>query len=183
MLAQHILRSTAIAAGFAMALGAGALAQTSPPSVPQQETSAQPGTANVLVVQHESEVTSGELIGMPVFSRDGATVGKISQLLIDKDQKVTGAVLSVGGFLGIGTKSVAVPWETLQFEEKGGKQLAVVPMSNDDLAKAPEFKTLAQVKSEQDAERIREEQKARDMSRPAAPGGAPGGATTGGATR
>jgi sporulation protein YlmC with PRC-barrel domain len=176
MFVDRILRTTAIGAVLAAGLSVGALAQTSPPSspsatTPQTATPKAPGSSSVLVVQHESEKTTAEVIGMPVFSRDGATVGKISHLLIDQDQKVTGAVLAVGGFLGIGSKSVAVPWESLTFEEKGGKQLAVVPMSNDELANAPEFKTLAQVKSERDAERIKEEQKTRDMSRPATPGG------------
>ena len=172
MIVDRVLSNTAIGAAFAVAFAAGAMAQTSPPSTPSpQATPGAPSASGVLVVQHESEKTTADLIGMPVFSRDGATVGKISHLLIDQDQRVTGAVLSVGGLMGIGSKSVAVPWETLTFEEKGGKQLAVIPMSNDELANAPEFKTLAQLKSERDAERIREEQKTRDMSRPAAPGG------------
>jgi sporulation protein YlmC with PRC-barrel domain len=157
-----------------MALSGAALAQTAPPSAspstPQATTPKAAGAASVLVVQHESEKISGDIIGMPVFSPDGATVGKISHLLIDQDNKVTGAVMSVGGFLGIGTKSVAVPWEALKFDNKGGKDLAIVPMSNEELAKAPEFKTLAQVRAERDAERIKEEQKTRDMSRPAGPG-------------
>lgn len=181
MFDEQLLRRIAYGSALALLTSGAALAQASPPSTPpsstpqattpQATTPAAPGSSSVLVVQHETEKSTAELVGMPVFSSDGATVGKISSLLIDQDQRVTGAVLSVGGFLGIGTKSVAVPWESLKFEEKGGKQLAIVPMSNDELAKAPEFKTLAQIKSERDAERIRAEQKTRDMSRPASPGG------------
>lgn len=165
----QILRRTAVAGGaLAVLLVGTAIAQTpSPP--PRAVTPATPAASSVLVMQHETEKSTAEMIGMPVFSPDGATVGKISNLLIDQDQQVTGAVLSVGGFLGIGSKTVAVPWASLKFDEKGGKQLAIEPMSSEELAKAPEFRTLAQLKSERDAERLREEQKSRDMSRPSSP--------------
>lgn len=177
----QVLRRTAYGSALALLMAGGALAQTAPPSAPSATTPQAtmpktPGANSVLVVQHETEKSTADVIGMPVFSPDGATVGKISNLLIDQDQQVTGAILSVGGLLGIGSKTVAVPWESLKFDEKGGKQLAIVPMNSEELAKAPEFKTLAQLKSEREAERIRDEQKARDMSRPTAPGGATGGA-------
>lgn len=176
---EQVIRRAALGGALAVLLAGTAIAQTSSPSpsaTPRATTPAAPGSSSVLVVQHETEKSTADVIGMPVFAPDGATVGKISNLLIDQDHQVTGAVLSVGGLLGIGSKTVAVPWESLKFDEKGGKQLAIVPMSSEELAKAPEFKTLAQLKSERESERIRAEQKARDMSRPAAPGGATGGA-------
>lgn len=175
---EQVIRRAALGGALAMLLAGTAIAQTSSPpaATPQAATPAAPGSSSVLVVQHETEKSTAEVIGMPVFAPDGATVGKISNLLVDQDQQVTGAILSVGGFLGIGSKTVAVPWDSLKFDEKGGKQLAIVPMSSEELAKAPEFKTLAQLKSERESERIRAEQKTRDMSRPTTPGGATGGA-------
>ncbi len=44
-------------------------------------------------------------------------VGSVDDFLIDDGGKVTDAVVSVGGFLGIGSKLVSIPFEQLKFEE------------------------------------------------------------------
>ncbi len=45
-------------------------------------------------------------------------IGKIDDLLVSSDGKQPYAVLSIGGFLGVGTHLVVVPYETLKFAEK-----------------------------------------------------------------
>lgn len=136
--------------------------------VASAQTASAPATDNsprLLMQQQDSQKTSAELIGLAVFNPQRETVGKISQLVIDPEQRVSAIVLSVGGFLGLGTKSVAVPVEAVQFDSKGGKHLAVVNLTNEELANAPEFKTLAQQKAERDAIRIQQDQQNRQPSR------------------
>ena len=45
-------------------------------------------------------------------------MGEIADLVMDQDQKLVGVVLSVGGFLGVGEKWVAVPVEQIDFPGK-----------------------------------------------------------------
>jgi sporulation protein YlmC with PRC-barrel domain len=132
----------------------------SPPSAAPSRDSAAPGSASTggaatkfLTLQKDGEHIASDLIGMSVVNSAGENVGKISNLIIDKDHRMTGAVLSVGGFLGLGAKSVAVPWDALKVESRDNKQVAVIAMSNDEIVNAPDFKTLAQAKSEAEAPR------------------------------
>ena len=106
-----------------------------------------------LTLQKDGEQITSDLIGMSVVNSAGESVGKIANLIIDKDHRVTGAVLSVGGFLGLGAKSVAVPWDALKIESRDNHHVAVIAMSNDEIVNAPDFKTQAQVKAESEAPR------------------------------
>lgn len=54
------------------------------------------------------------LIGDKVISSDGKDVGKIDDIMLDvRGGRIAYAVLSCGGFLGMGDKLLAVPWEAL----------------------------------------------------------------------
>jgi sporulation protein YlmC with PRC-barrel domain len=139
-------------------------ATPSPPSAAAPRDSAAPATSTAtpstggaatkfLTLQKDGEQITSDVIGMSVVNSAGESVGKISNLIIDKDNRVTGAVLSVGGFLGLGAKSVAVPWDALKIENRDNKQVAVVAMSNDEIVNAPDFKTQAQAKAETEAPR------------------------------
>jgi sporulation protein YlmC with PRC-barrel domain len=55
------------------------------------------------------------LTGLAVYNLQGQDLGTISDLLVDPQGRVTTAVLSVGGFLGIGGRLVGVPFERLRF--------------------------------------------------------------------
>ena len=80
---------------------------------------------------------ASELIGMKVQGSDGKNVGKIRDLVIGPDGDVRYAVLDFGGFLGIGDKYFAVPWDALQ-RTKDGKKIAL-DTTKRDLKKAPGF--------------------------------------------
>lgn len=159
-----MLRQTYLGATMALAFAGAAAAQTgaAEPGATGAQSSEPP---RVLEQQQGSQRTTGELIGLTVFNPQGESVGKISHLLIDSDQRVGGVILSVGGFLGLGGKSVAVPWEQIHLENKGGKDLAIVNLTTEQLTDAPEFKTLAQQKAAREAEQIQEQQRARQPAR------------------
>jgi len=65
---------------------------------------------------------SSELVGATVYNDEGKSIGTISDLLIGSDGQVSQAILSVGGFLGIGSKLVAEPFSKLKFvpSDNGG---------------------------------------------------------------
>ena len=129
----------------ALVLVGSAYAQTAPAepaaAAPKKETaaSATGSGPKFLTVQNEKERLSSELIGAPVYGSNGESVGKIAHLIIDQDDKVTGAILSVGGLMGLGTKSVAVPWQMIRFDTKDSKERVVLPMTSQDLADALDY--------------------------------------------
>jgi sporulation protein YlmC with PRC-barrel domain len=80
---------------------------------------------------------ASELIGMKVQGSDGKNLGKIRDLVIAPDGAVRYAVLDFGGFLGIGDKYFAVPWDALQ-RTQNGKAIAL-DTTKRDLKQAPGF--------------------------------------------
>jgi sporulation protein YlmC with PRC-barrel domain len=61
------------------------------------------------------------LVGMPVKNARGEDVGKIEEVVIDLDRnRLMYAALSFGGFLGVGSKVFAIPWDamSLKFDER-----------------------------------------------------------------
>src|SRR4029078_2960460 len=85
-----------------------------PPAPSRTEVPKTP-VAGQIVVQDANTVLAKELIGQTVYASDKAKIGSISDLILSKDAKtVEGFVIGVGGFLGIGEKSVALKMERLK---------------------------------------------------------------------
>lgn len=70
----------------------------------------------VATVKLESGTRLSRLIGSAVYNDQNERVGSIDDLVMTQDNRVTMAVVSVGGFLGLGSKLVAVPWNQLRPE-------------------------------------------------------------------
>jgi sporulation protein YlmC with PRC-barrel domain len=69
---------------------------------------------------------SSQIVGATVYNDADQRIGTVDDLIVGQDGKINTAVLSVGGFLGIGSKLVRVPYDQLRFEElrPGGIELA-----------------------------------------------------------
>ena len=83
-----------------------------------------------------------ELKGTDVKTPTGEKLGDIEELAIDTNGRVSYAILSVGGFLGMGDKLVAVPWGNLRFSlegDKGDKRMITLASTKAQLDQAPEF--------------------------------------------
>jgi hypothetical protein len=83
-------------------------------------------------------IASDRVDGTAVYDRNGERLGKISHLMIGKrDGRVSYAVLSFGGLLGLGADEHPLPWETLEYDtDKGGY---VVDVTKDQLESAPPY--------------------------------------------
>jgi sporulation protein YlmC with PRC-barrel domain len=75
-----------------------------------------PAKASGSLEQTHGEWRASLLDGATVYNEHGDTIGTINDLLIDQKGEVANVVLSVGGFLGVGTKYVEVPFSKLKFE-------------------------------------------------------------------
>jgi sporulation protein YlmC with PRC-barrel domain len=78
------------------------------------------------------------LVGDPVVDREGQAIGRIEELMVDvATGRVAYAVLSFGGFLGIGDKLFAIPWSQLVVDES--RKRFVIDVAKDTLKTAPGF--------------------------------------------
>ncbi len=62
------------------------------------------------------EALATEWIGEPIYNAAAEELGTIDDLVLDKDGHIVAAIVGVGGFLGIGQKTVAISWTSLQAE-------------------------------------------------------------------
>ena len=88
--------------------------------------------------QTSSFITSDRVEGMPVYDVHGKRIGKVERLMIDKlTGQIAYAILSFGGFLGIGANHYPIPWPMLTYNEKpDGFQ---VDITEEELKSAPKI--------------------------------------------
>ena len=83
-------------------------------------------------------LSASTINGDPVVNADGEKLGQIEELMIDLDNgRVAYAVLSFGGFLGIGDKLFAIPFEALDLDAENHR--FVLDMPKEKLEQAPGF--------------------------------------------
>ncbi len=80
---------------------------------------------------------ASKVIGSSVVNEENEVIGQIDDLLISLDGKEPYAVLSIGGFLGMGTHLVAVPYETLKSADD---KIMLPGGTKNSLRMLPEFK-------------------------------------------
>jgi sporulation protein YlmC with PRC-barrel domain len=82
--------------------------------------------------------SASTMIGNKVVNPEGEELGSIKDLMIDLDDgQVAYAVLSFGGFLGLGDKLFAIPWEAFSFEAED--HTAILDVDKEVLKNAPGF--------------------------------------------
>jgi hypothetical protein len=74
-----------------------------------------------------------------VYDPQDNKIGDIKDLLANKDGKIDAAIISVGGFLGVGEKNVAVPFNALKLTDKNGKRYLVMNTTKEALNNAPGY--------------------------------------------
>jgi sporulation protein YlmC with PRC-barrel domain len=95
-------------------------------------------TKNDLDKKYRRVLTASTLTGDPVQNAIGDDLGKIVEIMIDiPSGKIAYAVLSFGGFLGMGNKLFAIPWSSLTVNED--KKCFVLNVDKMKLESAPGF--------------------------------------------
>jgi len=126
--------------------------------VAEEEAATPPPDMTFIEVQDEAQfLADEEVIGKDVVNVMDEEVGTIADLVMDQDQKLVGVVLSVGGFLGIGDKWVAIPVDQIDFptDEQPARLLAAV--TEEQLKNAPDFVTRDVVEAEAAAEQAQQQ--------------------------
>ena len=144
---RTLLATTTVAA---LLTTSAALAQTTAPSAPATqpaEPATPPGMKSADEVKAKDEAqTDGHiassLMGASVYNSTddkAETIGSVNDLVMDKDGKVVSVVVGVGGFLGIGTKNVAIDYSQVKWEQGKGDWWIIVPTTADQLKALPDF--------------------------------------------
>lgn len=147
-----MMKRTLTAAALAAAIAAPALAQTAKPdpmakpATPPSVESSMPSTAtaqpNFVQNQNATDWRGSKLIGATVYGPDNASIGSINDVLIANDGSVNAAVIGVGGFLGVGEKDVAIPFDKLTITRSANSSSidkVTVSYTKDELKNAPKF--------------------------------------------
>ena len=98
----------------------GALAQstTTPAASPSPDAAASASATSGQFIENQAPglLRAPKIVGVAVYDNQNKSVGKIDDLLLDKDGSVKAVVIGIGGFLGIGKKDVAVPYNAIHWQ-------------------------------------------------------------------
>jgi hypothetical protein len=108
---------------------------TPPPAAPLSD---QVGTPSVTVLDTQ-EVQS--ILGREIRSTVDENMGRIVDVLVDGEGRARAAIIDFGGFLGVGSRKIAVDWKALHFVPMAAKRYRVVlELTRDQVKPAPEYK-------------------------------------------
>jgi hypothetical protein len=80
------------------------------------------------------------ILGRGVRSTAGEDMGRIVDVIVDRDGQVVAAVIDFGGFLGVGSRKIAVDWQALHFATGTKPNLITLEMTQSQVREAPEYK-------------------------------------------
>ncbi|MBN14056.1 MAG: photosystem reaction center subunit H [Pelagibacterium sp.] len=149
---RKLLASTALALVVTGGAYAQEMAPADPamaPAEPMMETPAEPETPQEpLVSAEETGINADgwlatEIIGETIYNStgdDAEAIGDVNDFVLDQNGEIGAVVVGVGGFLGIGQKSVAINWSDLELsEDMDGNNRLVASMTREQLENAAEF--------------------------------------------
>jgi sporulation protein YlmC with PRC-barrel domain len=125
-----------------------AFAQAPLPQTPAERTPAErtttgvatPGPAQALSTIPTNTTTIASYYKKNVYDRADSKIGEISDVLVNNEGRIDGFIVSVGGFLGIGEKNVAVPFNAVKATQRNGSWWLTMDSTKDQLEKAPGYK-------------------------------------------
>ncbi len=81
------------------------------------------------------------LLGRSVRSAQGDELGRVIDVLVDKEGHPRAAIIDFGGFLGVGTRKIAVDWRALRFTSDGKERRLSVALTRNQVRVSPEYKS------------------------------------------
>lgn len=100
------------------------------------------GTSTIgVAVEQMDQVLNGysakkDLIGKKVENDKNQNIGKIEDIVVTQNERVSAAIIGVGGFVGVGKHNVAIPMEQLKVD---GKRLVLAGATKETLKSMPKF--------------------------------------------
>jgi hypothetical protein len=110
--------------------------QTPAPTGPPAPT---PADAVVDAQVGEVGTSLGPILGRDVRSPKGEDLGRVVDVLADAQGRVRVAIIDFGGFLGVGTRRIAVDWPLLRFDLSTRDKPLIMSVDRQKLQSAPEY--------------------------------------------
>jgi hypothetical protein len=126
----------ALTVPMATAFAGGDADTPKPPSAPANQPPP-PATPEITILnKHEVE----GILGREVRSTTDENMGRIVDVLVDRAGQVRAAIIDFGGFLGVGSRKIAVDWNALHFPQPGksGEKI-VLELTRDQVKSAPQY--------------------------------------------
>jgi hypothetical protein len=86
----------------------------------------------------ESKEVSG-VLGKEVRSAADENMGRIVDVIVDQGGQTRAAIIDFGGFLGVGSRKIAVDWKALNFSPGQDRNRVVLQMTREQVTAAPEY--------------------------------------------
>ncbi|HXC29353.1 MAG TPA: PRC-barrel domain-containing protein, partial [Stellaceae bacterium] len=83
---------------------------------------------------------AASILGKKVKGPNGEDLGLIVDVLVDPDGQPRAAVIDFGGFLGVGSRKIAIDWKALDFTALGRAGTVELGLDRAQIAAAPEYK-------------------------------------------
>jgi sporulation protein YlmC with PRC-barrel domain len=99
-----------------------------------------PSSATLMTTVPGDGLTVTNYYKQNVYDPSDSKIGEISDVLVDKEGRITAVIISVGGFLGIGNKDVAAPFHAIRATQKDDKWYLVMNTTKDALKNAAGYK-------------------------------------------
>jgi hypothetical protein len=80
------------------------------------------------------------ILGKQVRSSADENMGRIVDIIVDRSGQVRAAVIDFGGFLGVGSRKIAVDWGVLNFAPTEKRDVVTIELTRDQVKTAPEYK-------------------------------------------
>jgi PRC-barrel domain len=94
------------------------------------------GTPATVIDDRDAEA----ILGKSVYSAASEDMGRIVDVIVKRNGEVRAAVIDFGGFLGVGSRKIAVDWSALRFPTSGPMDHINLELTRDQVRLAPEFK-------------------------------------------
>jgi PRC-barrel domain protein len=91
-------------------------------------------------VQHVPPEQALAILGHTVTDPQGKNIGRLVDVLVGDDGQPQAAVIDFGGFMGVGSRKIAVQWSTIHFAPGNAKQPITLDLTQDQIKAAPEYK-------------------------------------------
>ena len=85
------------------------------------------------------------ILGKEVRGASGEDMGRVVDVLFDQTGRPRAAIIDFGGFLGVGTRKIAIDWNTLRFDAADRKESVVADLDRDQIKAAPEYKETREI--------------------------------------
>jgi PRC-barrel domain len=129
------LLALTIAIGLAFAENAPA---TAPAGAPAKGSTSAPEVPPSMTVLNNHEVEG--ILGREVLSAANENMGRIVDVIVDRSGRVRAAIIDFGGFLGVGSRKIAVEWSALLFLSPSQPDAKIMlELTRDQVKAAPEY--------------------------------------------